>query len=179
MRIHVTFASLWMTLCSCQPVQFSLYAHFSGRWVTWPEGFTMVALWMGSDKWGLFERTSNLGWNLVKWSCLSPLFSLSFTSNSDGLSCSWTWKQLQYCGKAFFPSWFLGGFWLGFFGHIHHIYMFQIINISFYILVSFQPLHSFSGRCITWPRRKPLLAKNNTKARLTFCQKTSWNLSVN
>lgn len=114
MRIHVTFASLWMTLCSCQPVQFSLYAHFSGRWVTWPEGFTMVALWMGSDKWGLFERTSNLGWNLVKWSCLSPLFSLSFTSNSDGFSCSWTWKQLQYCGKAFFPSWFLGGFWLVF-----------------------------------------------------------------
>lgn len=116
MRIHVTFASLWMTLCSCQPVQFSLYAHFSGRWVTWPEGFTMVALWMGSDKWGLFERTSNLGWNLVKWSCLSPLFSLSFTSNSDVFSCSWTWKQLQYCGKAFFPSWFLGGFWLFFLG---------------------------------------------------------------
>lgn len=161
-------------------ITFSLYTHFSGRWVTWPEGFTMVALWMGSDEWGLFERTSNLGWNLVKWSCLSPLLSLLFTSNSDGFSCSWTWKQLQCCGKAFFPSWFLGGFWLFFlflfFLHIHHIYMFQIINISFYILISFQPLHSFSGRCISWPRRKPLLAKNNTKARLTFCQKTSWNL---
>lgn len=109
----------------------------------------MVALWMGSDKWGILREPQIWGeiWSseVAFLPCsLCRLLPTLMVSPAHELENSYSAVE-----KHFSLPDFLGVFWLVFFWHIHHIYMFQIINISFYILISFQPLHSFSGRCIT------------------------------
>lgn len=136
------------------------------------DGFWWMGPFWENLKFGVKSGQVKLPFSLVVFVVYFQLWWFLLLMNLKTVTVLW---------KSIFPFLISWGFlvvflFFLFFLHIHHIYTFQIINISFYILISFQPLHSFSGRCISWPRRKPLLAKNNTKARLTFCQKTSWNL---